>query len=359
MMTGESQFAPENYAGNLEDIMSKYRTGSPDVAYDTQGLKWAMDNAWKTGDAASAALGDRMAQYEQFGPLGEKYSGTEQGMIDRLQGIGADQSEFGGNVKKFMQDIALDKSGLQNQLEGQYGTALSGGLTDADSEFLQRSLAARMPAFEDSLRAVREAAGQQRGLGGGRVQDSLRKMGEQFNAQSLADIAQMQSDMTRRASDYVPTIRGQDINLTDIAAGLQKDMSGKELAAQGQLGGHLQGMGNLQSRQDDQRLEQARFDQDRMNQQIQNAMRQSEFAQSQDLNERLGIGGMDLNKEKIGQDAYQALMDSLQTDKYKEQELGMTPQAKLQNLIQGIGGPTMDIIQLLSGGKIGGNLNFR
>ena len=206
--------------------------------------------------ADSAQRADaREAEWNEFGPVGERYSAQEKAMSGRMSSMGGAgfANEYGGNTKKFLStlmDGVKDDSELAQSAENNLLLATQGKLTGSDSEWMYNQMAARKPYVDDILRGVKEAAGAQRGIGGGRLQRELSEQGTRAYDDIAARLADMQSAQAAKASDYVAGKRAQNVNLAGTAAGMQSNVTSANLAANAQLASHMTNMTNLRANQD-------------------------------------------------------------------------------------------------------------
>ena len=256
---------------------------------------------------------------------GGDFERRETGLLDRLEGLG-DPNKLGGNVQNIFSGLQQGDTDLEKQINQNALTSLQGGLTAPQSQFADAARAARLPAFQDTLRSVKEAAGQQRGIGGGRFQKQLQRLGSDFQNQSLADITALQQQAATQAPDIASIRRGQDINLTGIAAGLGQSAQGTQLGAAGQLGNQLTNIGQQQ-------------------------LGRGNLA----LQEELGRGKLDLNRDVFDRDTQIGSLDRALQESQFGRTLGQNQAFGEANLQRGIGndliGNQIGVGNLLQGDK--------
>jgi hypothetical protein len=195
---------------------------------------------WKehTGDLNEQLEADRLRMQEEFqesGSLG-KYAGLGEDVAQRQsEMMGRDfQGEFQGNT---VDNLAALKAGVEED------TALSGGvqdmltastrgeLTSPESAWLKSQMDAREPYIQDAQRSITEAAGAQRGIGGGRLNKQLADNEGRMRGDILAQLNDLQAKTSAQAVDYQAGRRGQDVSLANLGAGMQGNVANIQAGA--------------------------------------------------------------------------------------------------------------------------------
>lgn len=260
-------------------------------------------------------------------PFGGRYAGEEMDMMQNLNRLGNKEysSELGGNVQNLLKDIQGTKSDVGKAADANVIAAMGGNLTDPDSQYYQAVSKQYDTAGDDAMRRVREAAGQQRGIGGGRLNRQLAETGQRISDQKMAELSGLQKSMADQGLGYATTERGQDIDLTQTAAGLGSKVADVNLNAAGQVGNQLGRAGDLSLAQNQFSYQQEK---DRTTAQIQRDQWEKEFGNTMNQQQ---IGNMsDLTGQSF--DNTMAIAQNLQDNKALDAN---TPTA-LEKILGGI-----------------------
>jgi hypothetical protein len=129
-----------------------------------------------------------------------------------------------------------DQSDLSQGVNTMLTDATQGKLTAPESEWLKNQMAAMEPYIQDSQRSIKEAAGAQRGIGGGRLNKQLAENDDKMRQNLLARLSDMQAGTANQAVGFQTNKRGQDISLANLGAGMQNNVAGIQQGATGAQG---------------------------------------------------------------------------------------------------------------------------
>ncbi len=217
----------------IGDQANRWQQGVDDVNADTAARKARLEADWGAhgpGGSRYGALDDqttaRLGQMGGAGYHGENQDNTIDNLNALMQGV-QDQSQLSGGVNDMLT------------------AATRGELTAPGAAWLDSQVAARKPVVDDMLRQVKEQAGAQRGIGGGRFAKQLADTGQRAYDDIFAKLNDIQQQTANQAVDFQTSKRGQDINLAQLGANMQGNVSGTQMNANQAAGNYVGNMARL------------------------------------------------------------------------------------------------------------------
>jgi len=314
------------------------------------GLEPGQDSSVQLGrggiddfEANTARVGNTLDQYlwdkAANGPLGSRYSGQEQEIMDRLSQMGGEGAAdtLGGNVKKFFGDVGVDeRSQLELDLDQMYRDAVAGNLTEADNKAYQAQSKLFDTAAQDALQDVREQYGAMRGIGGGKYNEAMGKVAENLGNQKMALLADLQRGKADQAANFLNQTTQNKNQLKQIAANLGTNLSGTNLQATGQMADFIQGNAKIAESQAATALNQDRLKLDKEMAAMKSKMSQGQYEMEYDQRERQLQEQNFMNYVKQIQDGAMDRAELLQADKRGDIADKETPGGKLEGLLGGL-----------------------